>query len=628
MADRRSVISQCPEDLGLSREQVEAGSSTTTGGGSAAAMRKKMAANLAMKWARATGDLQHSKDRRLAAFITRAGAVADVLLRERRLGSSGMKDLMRHAGQLKPHATPGQPGSLTASYMALDDSKLTAGRVVKDSMFASGSSSSSSSSLLIAYAPSDIHSHGLAGRGLLLVWDLSAASPAVSHALVLEGVPTCVAWGPGERNNHLIVCGTEEGAVCAWDLREPEEMHRAGGGGGFGKGGQEVEKAVEDEEDKIAPSIMKGRPFRRPSYCTEAFSEEFPEDAGSLVSLGVAVDTTSGAEEDVGTEDEDGRVGAGGARSGAGEGSSSGVSGGGGDFHLIALDCWGNVSTYLMSELSRREAVDVALTDMGLRFGSRIRLLKAAAYVRYGGGGGGGKSTRARTMTVQNRRGTAAEFFVASETGRVLRGARYGTPRPPRAFAVCDPLDAGRAAAIAPAAPAVSLSFNPFFPKIFLAAHTGGSAAMYSTDSSLALQRWEGITPGDVVAVRWSPARPSQFFVLDDRCYITVFDLLSKTPEDPVHVEQFGKKERIVSFELAKVGGGGGTGGGGGAQVESTYDKGQYLASLAYDDGRTDVHLLADVFSNCSADEMEQSRVLMNAPVSTSDSLAGQLRAM
>jgi hypothetical protein len=40
---------------------------------------------------------------------------------------------------------------------------------------------------------------------------------------------------------------------------------------------------------------------------------------------------------------------------------------------LITLDCWGNVSTYLVSELSRRDAVEGALSDMGLRFGSRVR---------------------------------------------------------------------------------------------------------------------------------------------------------------------------------------------------------------------------------------------------------------
>ena len=143
---------------------------------------------------------------------------------------------------------------------------------------------------------------------------------------------------------------------------------------------------------------------------------------------------------------------------------------------------------------------------------------------------------------------------------------------------------------------------------------------MYSTQSSLALQRWDGITPGDVVAVRWSLARPSQFFILDDRCYITTFDLLSKTPGEPTHVEQFGKKERIVSFELAKAGNGEGAPG----------DKGQFLASLAYDDGRTDVHLLADDFASCTAGEMEEARALLDPspPPPAVDNLAGQLRGM
>ena len=67
-------------------------------------------------------------------------------------------------------------------------------------------------------------------------------------------------------------------------------------------------------------------------------------------------------------------------------------------------------------------------------------------------------------MTVQSA-GTAAEFSWRRRDWESVAGARYGTPRPPRAFAVCDPLDAGRAAAIAPAAPAVSLSSIPSFPR-------------------------------------------------------------------------------------------------------------------------------------------------------------------
>lgn len=602
-ADRRSVEAQCPEDMGLSREQLEAMSADEST--SAAAMRKKKAANLAMKWARATGDLQHSKDRRLAAFISRAGVMADTLLRERRL-VSGTADLMRHAGQLKRHATPGQPGSLTQAYVALEDSDLTGGRAVTSSAFAPGARGASL--LLVAYGPSDARAHGLAGHGLLLVWDLSAPVATPLHAMVLEGTPTCVAWGP-RVGHHLVVCGTEEGALCAWDLREPEEMHRAGGVDG---------EAAANEEP--APDIMRGRPFRRPAYCTEAFAVEFPEDAGGIVSVGVAVDTSSSQGRD-GDRGEDAR---------------SGTGGGGGEFHLIACDCWGNVSTYLMSELSKREALDVALTDMGLRFGSRVRLLKAGTNIPYGGAGaaawregsvegvmvgGGGSSggsrakARARDMMVQNRVGSAAEFFVATETGAVKRGARYGVSPPPRTFAACDPLDAGVKAAHPPFAAAVSLSVNPFFPDVFLVVHEGGSAGMYSTASSLALRRWDAITPGDAVAVRWSLARPTLFFVLDDRCFVYAIDLLSSDLEAPVHVEQFGKKERIVSMEVAST-----------ANAASA-QKGQHLLSLAYDDGRTDVHLLADDFATCSPEDMEKARAVLN-PARGVDSLADQLKGV
>ena len=77
--------------------------------------------------------------------------------------------------------------------------------------------------------------------------------------------------------------------------------------------------------------------------------------------------------------------------------------------------------------------------------------------------------------------------------------------------------------------------------------------ALYSTSSSAAVRRWDGVTPGRVVAVRWSPARPSAFFVLDDRCVLSAFDLLSPTPSEPTHVEAFGKREKITSLEFAET---------------------------------------------------------------------------
>ena len=53
------------------------------------------------------------------------------------------------------------------------------------------------------------------------MWDLQQPVATAVHVMVLEGNPACVAWGPGEGHN-LVLCGTEDGAVCAWDLREPE----------------------------------------------------------------------------------------------------------------------------------------------------------------------------------------------------------------------------------------------------------------------------------------------------------------------------------------------------------------------------------------------------------------------
>ena len=78
--------------------------------------------------------------------------------------------------------TAGQPGSLTASYMALTDGELLHGREVKGAKFGNGARGASL--LLCAYGPADPASHGIKGRGLLLVWDLSAPTAVPSAAMV------------------------------------------------------------------------------------------------------------------------------------------------------------------------------------------------------------------------------------------------------------------------------------------------------------------------------------------------------------------------------------------------------------------------------------------------------------
>ena len=165
--------------------------------------------------------------------------------------------------------------------------------------------------------------------------------------------------------------------------------------------------------------------------------------------------------------------------------------------------------------------------------------------------------------------GAGVEFFVADDRGRVLRGARVDQARAAsaRVLPVCDALDAGSAAAAAPRLATTSLDLNPATtllsaagraesssaPRLLLAAHEGGAIARRS-DRSLALRRWDGFATGSVVAVRWSLARPSSSFALDDACVVFAFDLLAADPAAPAHFEAFGAKEKIVSLELAADG--------------------------------------------------------------------------
>ena len=123
--------------------------------------------------------------------------------------------------------------------------------------------------------------------------------------------------------------------------------------------------------------------------------------------------------------------------------------------------------------------------------------------------------------------------------------------------------------------------------------------ALYRSDRSLALRRWDGFTTGSVVAVRWSLARPSLFFALDDACVVFAFDLLAADPAAPAHFEAFGAKEKIVSLELAAAG------------APGRDEPGQHLMCLGYDDGRVDVHAIAPEFARITPEEVRALEAML-----------------
>lgn len=592
--DKRNVRAQAPDDLGVSREDLEAASDSSSSSKSAALVRREMAAEKVAKWARATGELQHSREKRLAGFVARAGGVCDALLHERRVvpnkskdgSTASVVDLMRArtTGVLKAHAVEGQLGSLTSAYMALDVEGLTTGRRVTACAFESNEGRSAKT-LCVAYDRVSEKGKGVDGRGLLLVWDLSANEKNTKHAMTLEGSPTCVTWGGGvgHGEKNVLVCGTNEGALCAWDLRENEQSNF---NGEFGDENEENENVSTELSDATVHALLKQHgltSFRRPSYSTEGvgfFGEgddvSFGEPGGSLVSVRVC-------EESGGDEKEKSSL----------------------DFHVLTLCADGTVDAHFVSELPKREAEDAALQDLGLRFGSRVRITRVSGGVSYGGKRGNETSSRGNCLRVVNSAKGACEFFVADEGGGVLRGARYGAAPLPRSFATCDVLDAGSLGSRHPnPLPAVSLDFNPLFGNdesdfhVFLAAHKGGGVALYKSNHSLALRVWDAVSSGNVVAVRWSTSRPSMFFVLDDNCVVFAFDLLSHEPQTPAHFEAFGAREKITAFEVAATG--------------DFHDQGQHLMCLGYDDGRVDVHAMAQKFATVTQEEVKALRAMIN----------------
>ena len=89
------------------------------------------------------------------------------------------------------------------------------------------------------------------------------------------------------------------------------------------------------------------------------------------------------------------------------------------------------------------------------------------------------------------------------------------------------------------------------------------------------------------------------FFVLDSNALVFAFDLLSATPETPVHFEAFGTAEKIVAFEVATTG-------------EQGWGKpGQHVMCLGYDDGRVDVHALSKNFASVTPEEVQALREML-----------------
>jgi hypothetical protein len=224
--------------------------------------------------------------------------------------------------------------------------------------------------------------------------------------------------------------------VCAWDLEEPAGRHPLEVVGG----GESV-------------------PGRRPSYTTEGATGA---ESGSRVGPITGIATV--------------------AKEGGGRSTPC---------TLVATTAWGEVAVYTVSLLANAEGSTTGV-DLGMRIGSRVRLLRNAGTVRLGMAAllrprGDADATLpvvpVNCLALLKGQREGGQLLAGSEGGRVLRGSWVGTPPPPKEYVPEDsrsPALTSSAAATRLLTSAVTcLATSPFQPKVCVRGLLCSSTCLY-----------------------------------------------------------------------------------------------------------------------------------------------------
>lgn len=205
------------------------------------------------------------------------------------------------------------------------------------------------------------------------------------------------------------------------------------------------------------------------------------------------------------------------------------------------------------------------------------------------------------------------QFLVAADAGKVLKGSWAGVASPPKELVAHDHLSAAileGAGRLRVPSRVTALHVSTHCPWAVLSGHDDGTVAIHGLASSTAALVWPSCVGGAVKVVKWSPARPCVFFVLDSLCTVSVFDLAkgSEGRYGPVHTQSFLASDSLaVSLEVGSL--------------HQPGEEGDQLPALAigFDDGRVDVFSFAKAWasspSSFDAELKELVGVVGNAPL-------------
>ncbi|ELU09671.1 hypothetical protein CAPTEDRAFT_129633 [Capitella teleta] len=363
---------------------------------------------------------------------------------------------------------------------------LFTGRHVVQSHF----SSTQNQALITIHSAKEVEMNDpLARKGIVCVWNVNEPSQPQS-LLACESQPTCGCLSPNKVS--MAFAGMRDGSLVCWDLREANSMHRP----------------VKVKDIEVTP--------RYPSYNTAGVLH-YDNHQSSLVAV---VTVTSG------------------------DGASTGVvlvhfhdRSEGLSFQLATLEENSVIFLWVVGEMSHPD-LSGSESDLGLTPGSRIKLIKSSSVVLT-------SPLRLRTVVksfdLNLLPSNNSHFYVATDTGCVMHGVRYGGKAPPKAYRT----------EMEEVIEVTSIDFSPFSEPVFLAGYRDGSLRLFHVDCDQPLVTWTHSTEGrSVQLVKWCRSRPAVFFVLDDQSSFHIWDL-RMDDSCPIHSESIAQTRSAGRFSMS-----------------------------------------------------------------------------
>ena len=450
--------------------------------------------------------LQSNTQKRLANFVVSSGRIIEKLLAENRHRNfqvllEGKTTLERsYKRALDPSSDKENYGvnlrkgcALLRNLYAVDlPSHFKPNREVKSVSF----SKDLPPLLAIALGPEEFGERGsqdrVAQSSLVSVWDLESMDKAIATCFSSGEIATAC-FGPSAQSSSsvFVLAGMEEGALCLWDCGEPENLH----------------EKVEIRTDAGSLSVTA----RWPSYTTEAHA---------------AMDLRLGAQEVVSVvciPKPEGKKGS----------DFSDLATTGCQFRAISMNAVGVGVIWDVCDIPfANNLSQVSGTDLGLRIGSRYKLVKTAVIdvmnlmaetlgpLASVGGPGPEGGAMAGVTTFAASSDDLTTLAVGTSRGIVYRVNRFGTkPRPPCYFfpqsAEAERLARRRGMdpSSSPVSPVLSVAFSPRDPSLVLCAHLDGTVCLYRTKTSFPIKTW--VWSSAIRQVAWHPETEDSFFALD-----------------------------------------------------------------------------------------------------------------